>query len=108
MPGRTAQKRLSASKTEPSAAETSPKKMKETKVFKRKASDLVEALREEFGEFEVEYNPSAPRKGSFEVVVQQSGKDDVTIWTGLKKGPPRKLKFPEVEEVVKEMKQAGL
>ncbi|TEA34075.1 hypothetical protein DBR06_SOUSAS2310190 [Sousa chinensis] len=27
------------------------------------------------------------------------------LWTGIKKGPPRKLKFPEPQEVVKELKK---
>lgn len=29
----------------------------------------------------------------------------VELWTGIKKGPPRKLKFPEPQEVVKELKK---
>ena len=29
----------------------------------------------------------------------------VLVWTGLKKGPPRKLKFPESEVVIKEIKE---
>lgn len=29
----------------------------------------------------------------------------VELWTGVKKGPPRKLKFPEPEEVVEELKK---
>ena len=44
-------------------------------MFKRKALALVEDLRKEFGEFEVEYNPSTPRRGSFEVVIIQEGKE---------------------------------
>ncbi|KAB1271812.1 Selenoprotein H [Camelus dromedarius] len=27
------------------------------------------------------------------------------LWTGIKKGPPRKLKFPEPQEVVEELKK---
>lgn len=29
----------------------------------------------------------------------------VELWTGIKKGPPRKLKFPEPQEVVEELKK---
>lgn len=78
---------------------------KSWQVFKRKALALVEDLRKKYGEFEVELNPSAPRRGSFELVVSRDGKDDVTVWTGLKKGPPRKLKFPEAETVIAEIEK---
>lgn len=27
------------------------------------------------------------------------------LWTGIKKGPPRKLKFPEPQELVVELKK---
>lgn len=27
------------------------------------------------------------------------------LWTGIKKGPPRKLKFPDPQEVVAELKK---
>lgn len=27
------------------------------------------------------------------------------LWTGIKKGPPRKLKFPEPQEVVEKLKK---
>lgn len=27
------------------------------------------------------------------------------LWTGIKKGPPRKLKFPDPQEVVEELKK---
>lgn len=29
----------------------------------------------------------------------------VELWTGIKKGPPRKLKFPDSQEVVEELKK---
>lgn len=29
----------------------------------------------------------------------------VELWTGIKKGPPRKLKFPEPQEVVEKLKK---
>lgn len=54
--------------------------------------------------------PSAPRD-----VGERLVHDEVTslsvffpgveLWTGIKKGPPRKLKFPEPQEVVKELKK---
>jgi hypothetical protein len=48
-------------------------------VFKRKALALVEDLRKKYGEFEVELNPSAPRRGSFELVISRDGKDGMFI-----------------------------
>lgn len=44
-------------------------------MFKRKALALMEDLRQEFGEFDVQYNPSAPRRGSFEVTLLQGDKE---------------------------------
>lgn len=29
----------------------------------------------------------------------------VELWTGIKKGPPRKLKFPEPQEVIEKLKK---
>lgn len=30
---------------------------------------------------------------------------EILIWTGIKKGPPRKLKFPETpDEIIKDLK----
>jgi len=56
---------------------------KSWQVFKRKALALVEDLRKEFGEFEVEYNPSTPRRGSFEVVIIQEGKEGSDLFNIL-------------------------
>ncbi len=30
---------------------------------------------------------------------------ELLVWTGLKKGPPRRLKFPDVEEVAASIKK---
>ena len=35
-------------------------------MFKRRATELTDALRQEFGDFTVEYNPEKPRRGAFE------------------------------------------
>lgn len=66
---------------------------------------LVNDLRKEFGNFGVALNPSVPRRGSFECIIKIDGKEDVTVWTGLEKGPPRTLKFPESDVVAAEIKK---
>ncbi|XP_063447780.1 selenoprotein H-like [Mytilus trossulus] len=68
-------------------------------VFKRRAETVVADLRQTFGEVEVEFNPSKPRRGSFEFTLVKEGKATL-IWTGVKKGPPRKNKFPETPDLI--------
>lgn len=70
-------------------------------MFKRNANAVGEALRLCFGEVEVSLNPDGkPKRGSFEVVLSK-GEEEVVLWSGLTKGPPRRLKFPATEEIVK-------
>jgi len=70
-------------------------------VFKRNADAIGEALRLRFGEVEVSLNSDGkPKRGSFEVVLSK-GEEEVVLWSGLTKGPPRRLKFPATEEIVK-------
>ena len=52
----------------------------------------------------VEMNPKKPRRNSFEVVLLKEDGTQVELWSGLKKGPPRKLKFPEPTKVVETLK----
>uniref|UniRef100_A0A3B1IQD1 Selenoprotein H n=1 Tax=Astyanax mexicanus TaxID=7994 RepID=A0A3B1IQD1_ASTMX len=53
-------------------------------------------------ELRVVLNPQKPRRNSFEVTLMEGDKGygAVVLWTGIKKGPPRKLKFPDPAEVV--------
>uniref|UniRef100_A0A8C6WDT1 Selenoprotein H n=1 Tax=Nannospalax galili TaxID=1026970 RepID=A0A8C6WDT1_NANGA len=64
-----------------------------------------QALQLEAPELLVKMNPSKPRRGSFEVTLLRPDGSSAELWTGIKKGPPRKLKFPEPQEVVKELKK---
>ncbi|KAF3838453.1 hypothetical protein F7725_010221 [Dissostichus mawsoni] len=50
-------------------------------------------------------NPEKPRRNSFEITLQDGGKE-TSLWTGIKKGPPRKLKFPEPDVVVAALQDA--
>ncbi|XP_021365935.1 selenoprotein H-like [Mizuhopecten yessoensis] len=77
------------------------------RVFKRRALALAEDLRESFGaDLQVDLNLDKPRRGTFECTLFKEDDSEVLVWTGIKKGPPRKLKFPESEEVVKAIKKA--
>jgi len=42
---------------------------------------------------------SKPRSKSFEVMLVESGVKR-EVWTGVKKGPPRSLKFPDHDKIV--------
>ncbi|CAB1435595.1 unnamed protein product [Pleuronectes platessa] len=46
-----------------------------------------------------------PRRNSFEITLQD-GVKETSLWTGLKKGPPRKLKFPQPDVVVAALQEA--
>lgn len=66
---------------------------------------MREALLSAHPELHVVLNPEKPRRNSFEVTLIE-GKKELVLWTGLKKGPPRKLKFPEPAEVVTALEEA--
>jgi len=69
-------------------------------VFKRNANAVGDALRQHFGDVELSLNPDGkPKRGSFEIILMKEEKD-VLLWSGVEKGPPRKLKFPETSKVV--------
>uniref|UniRef100_A0A8C6GBC2 Selenoprotein H n=1 Tax=Mus spicilegus TaxID=10103 RepID=A0A8C6GBC2_MUSSI len=70
-----------------------------SRVYGRHAAALSQALQLEAPELPVQVNPSKPRRGSFEVTLLRSDNSRVELWTGIKKGPPRKLKFPEPQEL---------
>ncbi|KAI3351720.1 hypothetical protein L3Q82_020555 [Scortum barcoo] len=42
---------------------------------------------------------------SFEITLVDGGKE-TPLWTGIKKGPPRKLKFPQPDVVVTALQEA--
>jgi len=50
-----------------------------------------------------------PRSGSFEISLlfpSLGTKSPLVIWSGLKKGPPRRLKFPEVDVIIAAIRSA--
>eukprot|EP00093_Oithona_nana_P014767 14767.XXX_600901_600656_1 [CDS] Oithona nana genome sequencing. len=49
-----------------------------------------------------ELNPEGQtiKRGSFEITVTTEDGKSETIWSGVKLGPPRKLKFPDSKELL--------
>uniref|UniRef100_A0A4W2I6Q4 Selenoprotein H n=1 Tax=Bos indicus x Bos taurus TaxID=30522 RepID=A0A4W2I6Q4_BOBOX len=74
-------------------------------IYGRNAAALSQALRLQAPELTVKVNPARPRRGSFEVTLLRADGSSAELWTGLKKGPPRKLKFPEPHVVLEELKK---
>jgi len=72
-------------------------------VFKRNAVQITNGIREKFPDVEVELNASKPRSKSFEITVTFDDDESSLVWSGIKKGPPRKNKFPDLEVVLKEI-----
>ena len=46
---------------------------------------------------------AAPKRGSFEITVTTSDGEEVLVWSGVNKGPPRKEKFPHAEKLAAEV-----
>uniref|UniRef100_A0A8C4NL86 Selenoprotein H n=1 Tax=Dicentrarchus labrax TaxID=13489 RepID=A0A8C4NL86_DICLA len=48
-------------------------------------------------------NPEKPRRKSFEITLLDG---ETSLWTGIKKGPPGRLKFPQPDVVVAALQEA--
>ncbi|CAG9800477.1 unnamed protein product [Chironomus riparius] len=68
-------------------------------------SELKKAIPEEFDSQLILNENGKPKRGSFEIFVTKDDGKKSQIWTGLSKGPPRKLKFPGYEEDLKDQFQ---
>ncbi|KAG7230359.1 hypothetical protein INR49_024464 [Caranx melampygus] len=67
--------------------------------------EVKSALLAAHPDLNVVLNPEKPRRNSFEITLLDGGKE-TTLWTGIKKGPPRKLKFPQPDTVVTALQEA--
>ncbi|NWQ81663.1 SELH protein, partial [Columbina picui] len=74
------------------------------RVFGRNAAALSAALRGAVPHLPVDINPRQPRRSSFEVSLLKEDGSTVELWSGIGKGPPRKLKFPQPEAMVEALK----
>ncbi|NXF40430.1 SELH protein, partial [Nyctibius bracteatus] len=76
------------------------------RVFGRNAAAVSEALRGAMAHLPVDINPRQPRRNSFEVSLVKEDGSTVELWSGIGKGPPRRLKFPQPEAVVEALKSS--
>jgi selT/selW/selH-like putative selenoprotein len=74
-------------------------------VYKKHASALAEELQLSFAGAVVKVNPVKPRSKSFECTLVDPKGEEHVVWSGIKLGPPRKLKFPESGKVVELVKE---
>ena len=73
-------------------------------VYKRNAVRLDKLISAEYPEVPVLINTTKPRSKSFEVSYHD-GEDVTEIWSGIKLGPPRKLKFVEDDKFAELLKE---
>lgn len=71
-------------------------------MYRRKASAIADAVRAAFpnAAITVQMNETKPRSKSFELSLKTANAKEELLWSGIKRGPPRKLKFPEPSEIV--------
>ena len=75
-------------------------------MFKRKAAEQVALLSSSPFvassniETALNDNENKPRRGSFEITVEREDGKNLCVWTGLKQGPPRRLKFPDPNDLL--------
>ncbi|XP_047441616.1 selenoprotein H-like [Mugil cephalus] len=77
---------------------------KSCRVYRCHAEGVKSALLAARPGLTVVLNPEKPRKKSFEVTLLDGGKE-TSLWTGIKKGPPARLKFPEPKVVVEVLQE---
>ncbi|KAJ6652603.1 hypothetical protein lerEdw1_011255 [Lerista edwardsae] len=103
-------KATTSSGMETSGADSSLKRPKKSEgsgphvIIEHCADTISQALHQAFSDIVLQINPEKPRRNSFEVVLLKEDGTKVELWSGLKKGPPRKLKFPEPNKVVEMLK----
>ena len=81
---------------------------KSWQVFKKRAAEVISTLACSpyvNGDIESELNPSGSeiKRGSFEIFVTDDNNKEELVWSGLKKGPPRKEKFPSAEALFEKL-----
>jgi len=72
-------------------------------VYKRNAKQLTESLGETYPDIQVE--SAIGRSKSFECVLIKEDGTEVLVWSGIKKGPPRKQKFPDPAVIINAIKK---
>jgi len=104
------QKKVKISSEEPEPEPTNPTKYfniehcKSWSVYKRHATRLEKLISAEHSDIPVLINTTKPRSKSFEVSYHD-GEKVTEIWSGIKLGPPRRLKFVEDDDFVELLKE---
>jgi len=75
-------------------------------VFKRRALEIHQAFVNTYPDLELVLNNSVPRKGSFELTLINSDGVETLLWSGIKRGPPRREKFPDPDSLMAELKKS--
>uniref|UniRef100_A0A3Q3AIJ8 Selenoprotein H n=1 Tax=Kryptolebias marmoratus TaxID=37003 RepID=A0A3Q3AIJ8_KRYMA len=101
--GRRGTKRKAEVQPEEEQREEKEEKGEEESVYGRNAEEVKSALLAARPTLTVVLNPEKPRRNSFEITLLDG---ETTLWTGIKKGPPRKLKFPAPGDVVAALREA--
>lgn len=68
------------------------------------ANEYLDHFASSFSEAEKVTNPQKPRRGAFNISVTFDNGSTVEVWDGKSKGPPRKLKFPDKDEILDKIK----
>ncbi|CAB1435596.1 unnamed protein product [Pleuronectes platessa] len=71
----------------------------------RNAEEVKSALLAAHPGLTVILNREKPRRKSFEITLQD-GVKETSLWTGIKRGPPARLKFPQPDVVVAALQEA--
>ena len=58
-------------------------------------------------DMESEMNPDGAviKRGAFEITITDEAEKSILVWSGQKMGPPRRLKFPDFEKFINDVKK---
>ncbi|RMX44313.1 hypothetical protein pdam_00018863 [Pocillopora damicornis] len=97
-----AEKEISADEDSPVKKKKDLSKSLTFKIEHWNANQLSSDLLKAFPSAQVLINETKPRSKSFELTAVKEDGEELQLWTGIKKGPPRKLKFPVNSDLIEE------
>uniref|UniRef100_A0A3B5K0Y1 Selenoprotein H n=1 Tax=Takifugu rubripes TaxID=31033 RepID=A0A3B5K0Y1_TAKRU len=103
MTGRRGTKRKAEEDEKPKEEKKEKQREDDQGVYGRNAEAVKSALLAAHPGLTVVLNPEKPRRNSFEITLLD---EETSLWTGIKKGPPRKMKFPQPDVVVTALQEA--
>ena len=69
------------------------------------AKEYLEHFASSYPDAMQEMNPEKPRRGAFNITITLEDGSSVEVWDGKSKGPPRKEKFPDKDEILDKIKK---